>query len=405
MKILSVNQTYSLKGGSDRYFFNMNDLLFKNKHDVVEFAAEGDLEPKCNSKKYFPTKIDFQDKKLKNFFSYLYNFEAKSKINGLLNEHSNFELAHLQIYYGQLTSSILNPLVKRNIPVIQTLHEYKLSCPVYTHISHGEICNKCVSGSSFNCIINRCKSNSITHSITRFLEYNVSRFLGDVNFIDKFICVSEFQMNKMKEAGIPEHKLEVLYNFVPDNNGSLDIVDGDYLLFFGRLEKLKGIHTLIKAMKEHPDKLLVIAGDGPYENELKNLVISSGLSNQVEFCGFVSGDKLWNLVKRSKAIMVPSEWYENCSMTVLEGKSYSKPIIAASIGGITEQIYDGINGFLHKPGCSNSISNAITKLYESDYEELCKASRSDLEHRYSSHVHYPKLMDIYRQVLESKMAE
>jgi glycosyltransferase involved in cell wall biosynthesis len=403
--VLSLNQKYKVVGGSDRYFFNMNELLKENNHEVFEFASMDSTCLPHRDSMYFPSSIDYTKISLSGLVRYLYNHEAKKSLSLYLDYIGGVDIAHLQIYYGQLTSSILSVLKEKNIPIVQTLHEYKLSCPVYTHVNKDEICNKCISGGSINCVLNKCKSNSYISSVVRFAEYNISRFLGDVKYIDKFICVSNFQKSKMLEAGIPEQKLEVLYNFVPINDGSSHVINGNYLLFFGRLEKLKGIHTLIEAMMYHPDKKLIIAGEGPYEEALKRLVDLNNLSERVEFHGFVTGSKLWELVHNSKAVMVPSEWYENCSMTVLEGKSFSKPIIASSIGGITEQIHDGIDGFLHKPGCANSISEAIVKLYSSEYFSLCNSSRMDLEDRYSSKVHYPKLVDIYRSVLKNKMVD
>ncbi|WP_112478418.1 glycosyltransferase family 4 protein [Vibrio variabilis] len=167
------------------------------------------------------------------------------------------------------------------------------------------------------------------------------------------------------------------------------------------MEKIKGVHTLISAMTRHPDKKLLIVGQGPYEEELRGIVKEHGLTN-VDFLGFKQGEELWELVRKSKAIMVPSEWYENCSMTVLEGKAYSKPIVASSIGGITEQVKDGENGFLHEPGDVESISNAIERLYSSSYNDVAKNSRLDLDERYSKEVYYNQLSSLYQEVINAR---
>jgi glycosyltransferase involved in cell wall biosynthesis len=347
----------------------------------------------------YPVELDFGEKCISNFIKYFYNTEARDKLASLIDNTPVIKLAHVHIYYGKLTVAILDPLIKKGIPIVQTLHEFKLSCPVYTHINKGVVCNKCVAGSSFNVIKNKCKDDSLLLSSLRFLEFNISRFLGDITKINKFICVSKFQKEKMIEAGVPENKLVTIYNFVDIGSIPAEVVDGNYLLFFGRLEKLKGVHTLISAMSKHRDKKLLIVGQGNYEGKLRSLTKELGLEKNITFIGFKAGDELWGLIRSCKAVMVPSEWYENCSMTVLEAKAYCKPVIGSSIGGITEQISDGVDGFLHAPGDIESISLAISKLYRSSYPQLALASRNDLELRYSKEVHYEQLMKVYQEFL------
>jgi glycosyltransferase involved in cell wall biosynthesis len=399
MKILSINQKYEINGGSDRYYFNLNELLKNKGCDIIEYAAKGKLEDDSKYNKYFPEQVKFSLKNPSAFFKYLYNLEAKNNLNKLLNE-KKIDIAHLQIYYGHLTTSILSPLKDRGIPIIQTLHEYKLSCPVYTHISKDGVCEKCLTGSTWNAVKNKCKNDSYTQSLVRFSEFHLSRIMGDISKIDSFICVSRFQKNLMIKAGIPESKLNTLYNFVSTTGIPKIVLRGDYLLFFGRLEKLKGVHSLISAMKNFPELPLFVVGEGEYKKNMIDQVIELGLDN-VKFLGFKSGNELWDLVSKSLAIMVPSEWYENCSMTVLEGKAHCKPIIGANIGGISEQIDEGINGFMHEPGDISSITNAIDKLISLDnksYEAICLSSRDDLEKRYGADNHMTSLMQIYKDV-------
>lgn len=392
MNILSINQIEEVRGGSDRCFFSTNRMLSEKNFNVIPFYSS-------KSGGDYPVELDFGEKCISNFIKYFYNTEARDKLASLIDNTPVIKLAHVHIYYGKLTVAILDPLIKKGIPIVQTLHEFKLSCPVYTHINKGVVCNKCVAGSSFNVIKNKCKDDSLLLSSLRFLEFNISRFLGDITKINKFICVSKFQKEKMIEAGVPENKLVTIYNFVDIGSIPAEVVDGNYLLFFGRLEKLKGVHTLISAMSKHRDKKLLIVGQGNYEGKLRSLTKELGLEKNITFIGFKAGDELWGLIRSCKAVMVPSEWYENCSMTVLEAKAYCKPVIGSSIGGITEQISDGVDGFLHAPGDIESISLAISKLYRSSYPQLALASRNDLELRYSKEVHYEQLMKVYQEFL------
>lgn len=400
MNILSVNQKFEVHGGSDRYYFNLNELLDERGHRIFEFAAKGELDESSDFSRYFPKQVKFDSKNPKNLVDYLYNFNARNSISKLLDNIPSPDIVHLQIYYGQLTVSIIDEIKKRNIPIVQTLHEYKLSCPVYTHLKNDDICHACIDNSAFSCVSNRCKDGSIVKSLVRYLEFVFSKWKGDRQFIDQFICVSNFQKELMLKAGIPSEKLNVVYNFVQTRNIKFNTVNAGYYLYFGRLEKLKGLVTLLETAKMLPAIKFLIAGDGPFKSQINVYIQNHNLDN-VEFVGFKQGQDLWDLVKLSKAVLVPSEWYENCSMTVLEAKAYCKPVIASSIGGITEQIIDGENGFLHEPANVNSFVAAIDKLEAlsiQDYEAMCLRSREDLDLRYSADVHYRKLMEVYRKV-------
>ncbi|MBO1254242.1 glycosyltransferase family 4 protein [Alteromonas sp. 5E99-2] len=400
-KVLSINQTFQVLGGSDRYYFNLNELLSKRGYDVIEFAAKGELEGESAFSKYFPEQVNFSSSNPMNLAKYLYNKDAKRKLSSLITDLGKPDFAHLQIYYGHLTVAIIDLLKQQGIPIVQTLHEYKFSCPVYTHLYDNEICEKCIDGNAFNAVIKRCKNDSLVASAVRYAEYAFSRQMGDIDKVDQFICVSKFQAGLMKRAGIPDHKLNVIYNFVDVNRDIVSFTHNNYLLYFGRLESLKGMDTLLESARRMPDVKFVVVGDGPYKTKMLESLKSGTLSN-VEYLGFKSGDELWTLVKECKAVLVPSEWYENCSMTVLEAKAYGKPVIAARIGGITEQIVDGVNGYLHEPKDPDSLNNAIERLNslsDEEYQTMSKESRNDLENRYSADVHYAKLKTIYEKVL------
>ena len=397
--VLSINQKYEVNGGSDSYYFNLNKLLQEKGIEVFEFASKGrDLESSEYSI-YFPENVDFKDRTLSSLIKYIYNYDARKMLVNLL-QNITPDLAHLQIYYGQLTPSILKPLIDREIPIIQTLHEYKLSCPVYTHYVDGEICEKCIDGSKLNVIKNRCKDNSVINSSIRYLEYSLSRIFGDIRLINKFICVSRFQYELMKKAGVPDHKLDVVYNFVESNDEIINSSKSNYIIYYGRLEKLKGVQTLIAAMKNFPTLKLLIVGSGGYKCDLERLVNQECLKN-VTFIEFMPFIELRKLIVDSLAVVVPSEWYENCSMCVIEAKSLGKPVIASSIGGITEQIHHGVDGYLFKPGSIVSLSNALEKLLSNEnYMEMCKESNKDQIVRYSKEAHYSELAKIYTEVTD-----
>jgi glycosyltransferase involved in cell wall biosynthesis len=397
MKILQVNNNHFVKGGSDKVFFETSRLLEEAGHDTVPYCAVHPKNLDSPHDRFFPSAADTEHRSRGDLIRYLYNQDAARGLKQLLASERNIDLAHLHIYHGKLTSSILGPLKENDIPVVQTLHEYKLACPVYTMLRHGVPCSKCVSGSTLNSIIHRCKDASLMHSLAALTEYWVSRLGGDVRRVDRFICISEFQRQVMLSAGIPSEKLVVVHNFV-DTRAYSPVrpeLKQDHLLYFGRIEELKGIGTLLEAVGRTGQRL-VIAGHGTWEEGMKKCL--SGRSN-IDFVGFRSGPELGDLVARASAVVVPSEWYEPFGLTVIEAKASGTPVVASKMGGIPELVRPGIDGFLFEAGDPGSLADALESVAASDQMQLGANAREDAETRFSPAAHLEALLSVYREVL------
>lgn len=395
MRILNVGHNYFVHGGSDRVLLETEKLLADNGHTVIPFCASNKLNNKSEYSHYFPKAPDPNRSNIFDFPSYFYNFNAKDKIKTLL-KHESFDIAHLHIYYGKITTSILNQLKQNKIPIIQTLHEYKLACPVYTMVNKGKECKKCIEGSFYNCVTNRCKNNSFFLSSIMAAEAYFSRVSGDIDKIDLFLSVSEFHKKIMLEAGVPENKVKVLHNFVNsddyyfDNNPKHD----DYFLYFGRIEEIKGIDSLINAFSELPYKLLVVGG-GAY---LDSMLDKIAQYDNISYLGFMNGDELKDVVRKATGVIVPSIWNENCPMNVLEAKSLGRPVIGSSIGGIPELIRHNIDGYCFTPGNVDEIKHFVEKVVE-EHECLSLAARQDVIDRFSHNAYYNKLTKIYEDLI------
>ncbi|MFO4671198.1 glycosyltransferase [Vibrio cholerae] len=396
MKILNVGHNYHVAGGSDRVLIETGELLKSKGHHVIPFCAQSDKNLSTEYDVFFPKSIDFSSVKFTSLLSYFYNFSAKHNINELLAGEVP-DLAHLHIYYGRLTTSILHEIKKRNIPIIQSLHEYKLVCPVYTMERNGTVCNKCTSGRNYHCVINKCKNDSYLHSSIMALESYFSRAMGDVRYVDLFLSVSEFHRNEMVRAGIPENKVKVLHNFVDTEKYSAKCGHDGYFLYFGRIEKLKGIDTLIEAFSLVDFKLLIV-GDGSYKNNMLEKIES--ISN-IEYLGFREGQELIDIVSKSLCVVVPSEWNENCPMNVLEAKSLSRPVIGSNIGGIPELINHNVDGVIFEPGNVSQLVNALFKVNDL-FDTMSYSARLDAVDRFSKEAYYLKLMSFYEMILRRK---
>lgn len=397
MNILQIGHNYHIAGGSDRVLIESKSMLENFGHSVIPFCAVSHRNQPSNYQQYFVNSIDLNAITIKSALSFFYNLEARKKIRMLLNEN-NVDIAHLHIYYGKLTTSILNPLIEKKVPIVQTLHEYKLVCPVYTLERNGVICNDCVSGTFLNCIRYKCKDNSVLKSSVMVLESYISRALGDVSKIDLFLSVSFFHKRIMIQGGIPPEKIEVLYNFVDTEYYIPTYEVGDYYLYFGRIEKLKGIDTLIQAFSQRLEKKLLIVGQGSYVDSLLKSI--SQLPN-ISYVGFKSGTELIDIISKCKAVIVPSEWYENCPMNVLEAKALGKPVIGSNIGGIPELINNGKDGLLFEPGSSLELACCLDEIDEQVFA-YGKYARLDVENRFSKNSHYNKLNMFYQKISKNR---
>lgn len=398
MKILQASHNFHIVGGSDRVFFETTKLLESAGHKVLPFCMDSPDNAPSDWAEFFPVSANSTRPHARDAFRYFFNTDARQKLRALLDHAGDVDVAHMHIYHGKHTPSVLPILQGRNIPVVHSLHEYKLACPVYTLQRHGQNCQICVGGSGLGCVRHRCKDGSLMRSAVMFLESKTARAIGDVRHVDRFVCVSDFQKKIMARAGIPAEKLTRIHNFV-DAPLTLAVAGHDnYFLYIGRLEKQKGIETLVRAFRQ-TDLHLIIAGQGAYEKEMTRLIADR---ENIEFVGFQSGQRLQNLIKRAQAVVVPSEWYENCPMSVLEAKALGRPVIAARIGGIPELVRDGTDGYLFEPGNVMELTAALGQLDRRDFLEISQATHADAIERFSPSAHLARLMAVYDQARATK---
>lgn len=344
--------------------------------------------------RYFPRGADTGTAPVRDTLRYFFNAEARDKLRQLLDHAGHVDVAHLHIYHGKQTPAILPVLRERGIPIVQSLHEYKLACPVYTMQRDGKPCDLCVRGSVLNCVRHRCKDASLARSAVMAAERVTSRILGDVRLVDRFFCVSDFQRQIMARAGIPKDKLHTLHNFVDTDATAAAPGHDGYLLYFGRIETLKGVATLLQAVT-HSGHQLRGAGDGAWRAQMQSLI--AGLAN-VTYLGFQQGEALRRLVGRAKAVIVPSEWNENCPMSVLEAKALGRPVIGARIGGIPELVRDGRDGFLFEAGDAADLARALAALDQADHARLSRNARKDAKARFSHKVYLATLFQHYQDI-------
>lgn len=406
MKVLQINNQHYLKGGAHRVYLNTAKLLKDNGHDVFFFSLKEEQSIHDENEVYFPEAIDHRNSNIINKFLSIKNFISNKNTAIRLNEYLKKikpEIAHVHLFMGGLTTSILAVLKDNNIPIIHTVHDYRLICPSYLFLDgNGKICEKCKSGRFINCLTNKCSEKSLSQSGVLALDAYYRKYINSPHkYIDKYIFVSRFIYNKHNEyqKGI-NFKSEILHNFIsnledikPNNE------KGNYFLYLGRLSREKGVVTLINsAVKANIN--LKIVGNGPLLNNK-----DTTRNNKIEFLGFKKGVELWDIIKNASFIIIPSEWYENNPLSIIESYAYGKPVIGSKIGGIPEILKHDKTGFLFNHGNETDLKEVLLKassVSKDNYKRLSKNARDFAENHFNPTKHYRQLINIYNEIIITK---
>lgn len=356
MKIVLVNKFHYLKGGSETYYFTLAKAFIQQGHQVIFFSMQDKKNTPCSQEKYFVKNQDYNNgdkiKALKSLFTIIYSKEAKKNISQLIKDEKP-DLAILNLVHRQITLSIIEPLKKAGIPIFWTVHDLIFVCPDYLMLNPaGEICERCLHGDFRQCVKQKCVKNSFLKSLIAYKEAKFIKRKHYYDMVDAFICPSKFYKEKLEESKFTHSPIYYLPNPLSDNTDyHLPKTIKDYVLYFGRLSKEKGVLTLIKAIEQcQPKRKLLIIGTGPYESELKQYVLDHHLSDFIKFLGFKVGDELTKYIEEAKCVVLPSEWYENGPYSAMEAMAKGKILIVSNIGGLPELVQEGKSGFVFKTG-------------------------------------------------------
>ncbi|GJQ52515.1 MAG: glycosyl transferase [Anaerolineaceae bacterium] len=399
--VLSVSQNYYVAGGSDQMFFLTNNLLSERGNTVIPFTAASHKNASTPWADYFPQAADFQRANVRDLGVYVYSPAAARALRRLIATQRP-DIAHLHIYYGKLTTSILRPLKQAGIPIVQTLHEYKTICPVYTLVSNDTICEACEGKYFWRALPRKCNRRSLARTSLSVVESYVSEWNGAKTQINRFIAVSDFVRKKVIQYGVPAHKVTTIRNVIDASAIRPYNKLGEYFLYFGRLERVKGLLTLLNAVAPLAHTPTYIVGEGALKPELQRQIEERGLSH-VKLLGFKTGAELQELIQHSLCTILPSEWYEPWGLTILEGFAHARPAIGSRIGGIPEVITDGADGFLFEAGNAEELRERLIWLADHPAQalEMGRTGRAKIERDFTPDIYYEQLMEVYRQALQS----
>lgn len=409
MKVLLIDVYNFNKGGAETVCFNTGKLLEEHGHKVVYFTLKWPQNNPSPYSKYFPESKETRKgplRQVKNLVNYFYHFEAAKKIEELIKVEKP-DIAHIHLMWGQITPSILPVLKKYNIPVLFTVHDYRLVCPAYTfRDGKGRICEDCKGKYFYKCFTHTCcKGSKMMSAVMAAEQYFRNTFFNPAKFFNGFIYVSNFA-REIQEKYMPAVKSTpniTLYNFSTSIKDAPKAYPSQkYFLFYGRLSYEKGGKTLLKAFRNVPDCKLKVVGTGPKENELKAFARDNNMQN-VEFLGYKRGKELTDLVSNAYFVIVPSEWYENNPMTIIESYSVGTPVIGARIGGIPEIVVNGKTGFQFESGNVEDLKSKINcadQLTAEAYTKLSQGTLNFAHDNLSLENYYPRLISFYKRFVK-----
>lgn len=405
MKILLVNKFHYLKGGSEKYYFELAELLRENGHEVAFFSMEDEKNIKTDCKEYFVKPIDLNTGSKLKAFDVIYSKENKKRMQEALDDFKP-DIVHLNNFQRQLSASIIDAVKEKNIPIVFTAHDIQAICPAITMLdSNKNICEDCAKGKYRNCIKKKCIKDSTLKSVLGAIEgeyYKAKKIY--TKKIDYIITPSECYRQKFIKEGINKDKISAIHNFIDMEKYDVELQDDNYALYFGRLSKEKGVLNLVQAFAKTEKGILYIAGEGEEKGNIENMIKENQLENRIKLLGFLNQEEMKECIRKCKFVIVPSICYENCPYSVMETLAIGKPVIGADIGGIPELVKNQENGLIYQYDNIEELTSKMNILFTN--QELVKKfsenSRENAKKLYSKNIYYDKIMLIYDKLLKER---
>jgi len=401
MRVLIANKFFFQNGGSEVVMFQERSYLQRNGVDVVDFSMADARNWDSPYSSLFVKPQSYEEsnqsalRRTMTAVKLIHSGEAVRKIGELIDQERP-DILHCHNIYHQLTPSIIGAAKSRGVRVVLTLHDYKTVCPVYTRLRDGKVCSECLEGEFTNVLKHRCAEGSLAKSALLYAEAAIQRYMGNYESVDMLLAPSRFMAESVTKARFRHDQVQVLYNGIDTRSIYPSRVDGNYILYAGRLSREKGVQTILEAHSKMAHGIeLVVAGTGPLEEELRKRY------RRARFLGFLSGDALHKTITEASVVVVPSEWYENCPMSVLEAMAAAKTVIASDIGGIPELVLDRETGLLFAPGNHEQLRQCLEEIMGNPALriQLGTAGRARAHEHFSADEHNKKLMQIYAGLL------
>jgi glycosyltransferase involved in cell wall biosynthesis len=395
LKVLIVHNFYQIPGGEDSVVKNEKEMLIENGHDVLLYTRHNNEINKMGI-----------IRKVGVLFESIFSIKTYNEVTNIIKKEK-IDIVHVHNTLSLISPSVYYAAFKCNVPVIQTIHNFRFLCPKGTFARDEKICEECIENNLLSALTHRCYRNSVVGSLIMVFMLKFHRILGTYKKINGYITLTEFNKEKLSVLIKDKSKIYVKPNFVKkvkDEFVKREIKN--YFVFIGRLDKLKGINLLVEAWREIKDTELYIIGDGPEHEAVQNY-IKEKKSTNIKLLGFLTKENAFKIIENAKAIIVPSQWYEGFPMTIVESFSLGVPVIAGDIGNLSSIVENEKNGvsfifnskedLIDKVNYLNSNEELDIKLSINAYDKFARM--------YTDKINYEILNHIYMDLIKGDNCE
>ena len=406
MRILHVNKFLYRRGGAEAYMIDLAGLQRAAGDEVAFYGMQHPDNDPMPYARHFPSYVEFRggsaSDKLKASARMMWSSSAEAGIESVIRDFRP-DVVHLHNIYHQLSPSVLRPLERHGLAAVMTLHDYKLACPNYQFLDHGRLCEACLGGHFFHAATRRCKDGSFAASLLVAVESYAHGLTGAYSAVRLFICPSRFLAGKMAQAGVFPDRMRHVNHFVDLSSTMPQTEPGPSFMYAGRLSPEKGIDVLIEAAAQLPDARVEVLGDGPERERLERLAAETA-PGRIRFRGRVDKAEVQDAMRSALAVVVPSRWYENQPITVLEAMASGVPAIGTRLGGIPELIIDGVTGFTVPADDAAALAARMRELIERPgaAHEMGQAARKVAASDFTPALHLRRVGEIYAEALGAR---
>jgi glycosyltransferase involved in cell wall biosynthesis len=385
MRILQIHNHYQQYGGEDAVVANEKALLEESGHTVESFTIHNEI-------------ISGLRRQLKTFLDVVYNVKIyRTLVKGIATNRP--DVVHVHNTFPLLSPSVYDACMEANVPVIQTLHNYRIFCAASTLFRDGHPCELCLDGRSYRAVWHRCYRNSVSGSlaVANMIVYHRYNRTWSTK-VTRFIALTEFARNMFIKAGLPSERIFVKPNFIIDP-GAPELDRRNGALFVGRLSREKGVQHLIRAWSSISIPLHIL-GDGPERG-----VLEEQSPSNVVFEGRVRLERVRQAMRSAKFIVIPSLWYEGFPVVLVEAFANGLPVIASRLGSLAELVDDNVTGRLVPPGDPDALATVIAELLvDSDrLKAMGVAARQKYESAYVPKRNLDQLVTVYQDAIASQV--
>lgn len=390
-RILQIHNFYQIPGGEDVVVRNEKRLLEEHGHQVYT---------------YYRSNKELQEKgilgKVLLPFSAVYSFRTKREVKRMIKEN-RIDIVHVHNTLTMVSPSVFYAAFECGVPVVQTLHNFRMLCPAGSFFRDNVICEECVKHGMGCAIKHKCYRNSTLQTMVSAAILKIHRMLGTYRKVN-FICLTEFNRNKLLESlearkNVEPSRVYIKPNFtfaegiVPSETKAAE----EYFLFAGRVEALKGIDIAIRAFEQLPEEMLYVAGSGPMMDEMQAYVKEHNIEN-VKFLGYLQKEEMSEKFYNAKAVIMTSQCYEAFAMTIAEAYSYGVPVIAGRVGNMDGMVKNGVTGVKFAYNSAEDLAAKVREFNRMDLTVLKENAREFYETRLRPEDNYQKLMEIYEDI-------